>query len=44
MKRIFILIIALGFSLQLVACETMKGLGKHLSKLGDKIEKKSGGD
>ena len=37
-KKMFVAILAVLLSAGLVACETMKGFGRDLSKAGDKIE------
>ena len=35
------LLVLLAYATMLAACNAMEGLGKDLSKLGDKIEKKA---
>lgn len=35
------LLVLLTYAMMLSACNTMEGLGKDLSKLGNKIEKKA---
>jgi len=35
------LLVLLAYATMLAACNTMEGLGKDLSKLGNKIEKKA---
>jgi predicted small secreted protein len=35
------LLVLLTYAMMLAACNTMEGLGKDLSKLGNKIEKKA---
>ena len=35
------LLVMLTYAMMLAACSTMEGLGKDLSKLGNKIEKKA---
>jgi predicted small secreted protein len=38
MKKLITLIAALGAVLSLQACNTIEGMGKDISKAGDKIE------
>jgi len=40
LKKLFPFILTLSF-MGLAGCNTMEGLGKDVSKLGDKIEKKA---
>ena len=42
LKKFAGLVLAAMMLVGVVGCETMKGVGKDLSKLGDKIEKKAG--
>lgn len=35
------LLVLLAYAMMLAGCNTMEGLGKDLSKLGNKIEKKA---
>ncbi len=39
MTKLFKLLILAGFSLSLVACGTVEGLGKDLKNLGGQLEK-----
>ncbi|MDH5786615.1 MAG: entericidin EcnAB [Chromatiales bacterium] len=41
MKNIIVIALVLLFSLQVTGCETLKGLGKDLSSLGEKIDEES---
>lgn len=40
LNKLFMLVLTLSF-MGLAGCNTMEGLGKDVSKLGDKIEKKA---
>ena len=41
MNKVLVIVMLMAGVLALTACNTMEGLGKDVSKLGNKIEKKA---